>query len=515
MSKWSSEFLYDLPCSYSYYKEENPLYLKHLLTSKGFSFPDIENGNALEIGFGKGISISMHAATSTTKWMGTEFNPSLVNTAKRVAKECNIDAELTSESLEEFARRTDLPKFDLICLHGVWSWISDRDQESIIDIADRHLKDGGIFYVSYNCTVGMINFEPVRHLMHTYNQKMNPSNMADHERLNRVATYLLPIVRANPSFVVSQPDFAERITAALATNTNEFLSENLNTHWSMSHFSDISRRLERADLGFMCSALGNDNLDFANLTPEQIEFIEPLLGTVMYEDTRDFIVNQRFRHDIYVKGGIPLSPNEYLATFRSLNILMIDPADSFNYTITGRNGEVELDKAVYGPLIEILADNEPHNVGAILDIILSSNQELAFDQVANAINTLVYANICAPCVAAESVDEEKMDRCRRYNFNTIENYTDSPTVFMCSPLTQGGIAVDPLQVKLLGIYLQNPECHDLALVEAILTLCVAGEVNFNNDGQALSEDELINVVSNYVANFKAVMLPYYKKLMFF
>jgi len=68
-------------------------------------------------------------------------------------------------SFAEFAAREHLPEFDMIVAHGVWSWISDENHATIVDIARRKLAAGGIFYIGYNCTPGWSPMMPPRHLM--------------------------------------------------------------------------------------------------------------------------------------------------------------------------------------------------------------------------------------------------------------------------------------------------------------------------------------------------------------
>ena len=68
-------------------------------------------------------------------------------------------------ALEELAARDDLPEFDIIALHGIWSWISDENRAVIVELARRKLAVGGMLYISYNCTPGWSPVLPLRHLL--------------------------------------------------------------------------------------------------------------------------------------------------------------------------------------------------------------------------------------------------------------------------------------------------------------------------------------------------------------
>jgi SAM-dependent methyltransferase len=66
---------------------------------------------------------------------------------------------LFDESFAEFASR-DLPEFDYIGLHGIWSWISDENRAVIVDFIRRKLKVGGVLYISYNTLPGWAPLPP-------------------------------------------------------------------------------------------------------------------------------------------------------------------------------------------------------------------------------------------------------------------------------------------------------------------------------------------------------------------
>ena len=60
---------------------------------------------------------------------------------------------LYDASFEQLLAR-NLPEFDSISLHGIWTWVSRDNHRVITDFVFRHLKPGGIFYISYNCFPG-------------------------------------------------------------------------------------------------------------------------------------------------------------------------------------------------------------------------------------------------------------------------------------------------------------------------------------------------------------------------
>ena len=48
-------------------------------------------------------------------------------------------ARLYDDSFEQLLARTDLPQFDSISLHGIWTWVSRDNHRFIAEFARRHL----------------------------------------------------------------------------------------------------------------------------------------------------------------------------------------------------------------------------------------------------------------------------------------------------------------------------------------------------------------------------------------
>ncbi len=108
------------------------------------------------------MSANIHAAASASAWYATDFNPAQASFAQSLAKASGANAHLTDEAFADFCARTDLPNFDSIGLHGIWSWISDENRSVIADFIRRKLKVGGVLYISYNTQPGWAAFAPTK-----------------------------------------------------------------------------------------------------------------------------------------------------------------------------------------------------------------------------------------------------------------------------------------------------------------------------------------------------------------
>ena len=142
MSDWTAGYVADIGYTYGYYAELNPLRIRLALLNAGFAVPRVLN--ACELGFGQGVSVNMHAAASDVAWHGTDFNPAQAGFARELATVSGVNARLTDDAFAEYAKRDDLPNFDYIGLHGIWSWISDENRHVIVDFIRRKLNVGGV-----------------------------------------------------------------------------------------------------------------------------------------------------------------------------------------------------------------------------------------------------------------------------------------------------------------------------------------------------------------------------------
>ncbi len=141
MNNWNEGYITDIDYTLGYYNELNPQRLRLALLYKGFYCGEINT--ACELGFGQGMTVNLHAAASTTKWYGNDFNPSHAGFAQQFGQISGANPQLFEQSFLEFCQRDDLPDFDFIGLHGIWSWISDENRQIIINFFKRKLKASG------------------------------------------------------------------------------------------------------------------------------------------------------------------------------------------------------------------------------------------------------------------------------------------------------------------------------------------------------------------------------------
>mgnify|MGYP000482275646 CR=1 FL=1 len=163
MAEWHDGYVTELTYTQGYYRELSPLAMRFALQCAGFKAPPAQGFNYCELGFGQGVSLNVHAAAHPdSRFWGNDFNPAHARHAGALAQAAGTNLNVLEASFAELLQRTDLPQFDYIGLHGIWSWVSDENRAHLVEFCRRYLKSGGVLYISYNCLPGCTPAPPAQ-----------------------------------------------------------------------------------------------------------------------------------------------------------------------------------------------------------------------------------------------------------------------------------------------------------------------------------------------------------------
>lgn len=395
----------------------------------------------LELGFGQGLSLNVHAAGAPGEYWGTDTNPAHVANARELAEASGADVHLFNQSFAEFAARDDLPEFDVIGFHGVWSWIPDEDRKAIVDILNRRLKVGGLCYVSYNAVPGWSTFMPLRHLMALHSELMAPQGQEAGPTIDGALNFAQSLADAGMLYFRANPAAAERLKQLRDQAKNYLVHEFLAADWTPMPFSDMARWMEGARLSFGASAHLLDHIDALNLTVEGQKLVNSASHVVMRESLRDYAMNQQFRRDIFVKGPRSMTLAEQGELFREMRFSLVLHQKSVRYTVKGTLDEETLHEAVYRPVVEALAsrDYAAKSVTELFDIVDSKG--VGFAQLFQALVVLTGMGCVQPAQTVE-VAAAAAPATQRLNTRLMERALhNSDTAVMVSPVTGGAVGL--------------------------------------------------------------------------
>lgn len=445
MSDWTSGYVADVGYTYGYYGEFNPLWVELALLNAGLVFP--EGGVACELGFGQGVSVNVHAAASNTRWYGTDFNPSHAAFARELAEISGNGAELFDEAFEEFAQREDLPEFDFIGLHGIWSWVSDHNRHVMVDFVRRKLKVGGVLYISYNVMPGWAPMFPVRHLMTQHAAAMSAPGAGIINKVEGAIGFMEKLIGLNPSYTKAQPAIVERVKQIRDQNKQYVAHEYFNGDWQPQHFAEIANKLETAKLTYACSANHINHIDVINLTDEQQAFLKDIPDPVFRETVRDFITNQQFRRDYWVRGPRSLNPLEQIEKIRQQRVVLVRPRADVTLKAVGQLGEATFADHIYNPILDMLADHQAKSLGDIQDAL--GGQGITLAQIWQAVLVLTGKGDIASAIKQEP-DAQVRAKCQKLNAHLMSKARSSNDIgYVASPITGGALGFGRFQLLFL------------------------------------------------------------------
>lgn len=485
MSKeWSAGYVKDVDYTFGYYHEMNPLHAQLALLNMGIAFPKIES--ACELGFGQGMSVNFHGAGMDVSWHGNDFNPAQTSFANELAEVSGAAVELSDAAFSEFCQNSSLPDFDYICLHGIWSWISDANRKTLVDFAKKKLRVGGVLYISYNTLPGWANFAPMRHLMTQHASIVGSEDSGIVSRIDGAINFAKSMLDSKPIFAQANPQVIERMSLLENQNRDYLAHEYFNKDWDPMYYSTVADWLESAKLSFACSAHYMDHIDSVNLTEPQIEVLSTITDPNLDQSVRDFMTNQQFRRDYWVKGKRNLTPLERLEALQKIRLLLVKPVSDFKLKAEGARGEAVLDDKVYNPILKVLSDHKPKTIKQLQDALASSG--MGFSKLIQAIMVLASGGTIVPINSDETAARAKKRTSKLNTFLMQKARSSGQISYLASPLSGTGVSVTRFQ-QLFLLSMQSGKTNTKEWVDfAWETLKLQGQ-GLIKDGKTLQTDE--------------------------
>ena len=328
MTDWTAGYVAEIEYTHGYYRELSPGLIDFALLTSGHLPPRRAGMRYLELGYGQGLSANIHAAAAPGAYWGTDFSAAHAANARGLSGASGADGLFFDDSFEDFAGRSDLPDFDYIVLHGVWSWVSAENRQVLIDILRDRLKPGGVVFFSFNTLPGWAPALPLRQLMAIHSDTTGTPAQGPIGRIDAAIDFSKTLAEAGARYFTASPaakarlDDHERPEPHLSGALEYF-----NRDWTPMYFAEANARLATdAKLSFVAPAAVLDQLLAYNLTPAQRDVLAGISYDILRETVRDYLLNQQFRRDLYARGARRMSPIERVQRLNDLPVaLTVDP----------------------------------------------------------------------------------------------------------------------------------------------------------------------------------------------
>lgn len=413
----------DTDYTHAFYPELAPAHLAFALLARGFA-PPVAAGQPFayaELGCGQGLTSNMLAALHPLgRFTANDLLPRHMDGARALAQAAGHDnVTFLQESFADFAAR-DGEDFDVIALHGVWTWVDGDSRRTLRDIVARRLRPGGALYLSYNCLPGWAPDMGVRALL------VDAVERAEGPLSRRIDAALAQLRRlaAQGGYFAQAPSAAALVETLHSKSDSYIAHEYLNRAWTPFTSAEVAGEMRAAGLEFCASATLLDHLDHWQVAPEHLP-LPPADETL-----RDVLTCRRFRRDVFVRGPRRLGADERRAALAALRFTLTVPVSDVPDTVTAPGGEQVLPRAFYRPLAEALA------AGPIRPGDLPGD----FEAVVEALLVLAGLGLAAP-----SLEPGDADRCARLNRAILAANRDTPVLRQMAAAAAGtALVVDIL-----------------------------------------------------------------------
>jgi SAM-dependent methyltransferase len=265
-------YVEDIPYTFGYHPELDPARMQAVLRA-GFEPPEV--AAACELGYGQGMSLAIHAVAGGAAWWGTDLIPSHAAHVRALVAGTDARLEAADQTFAVFCARDDLPQFDFIGLHGVWSWVSAANRERILELVARRLRPGGVLYVSYNALPGWAPMLPLREMMVAYAAAL-PAELPRADRIEAALHDAQMRVLRDPLVLEACPGIEAELRAIRHKGVAYLAHEFFNRDWAPMPPAQVAAAMRSVGLSFAAQA----------------DEAEPASGA-------------RFRREYFVKDGAP------------------------------------------------------------------------------------------------------------------------------------------------------------------------------------------------------------------
>jgi SAM-dependent methyltransferase len=399
-------YVSDTPYLPSFTHELAPAWLDHVALLSGVQPPDRRDGFAwCDLGCGYGLTTAVFAATHPAGYFhGVDMMPEHIEQARLFAAESAITN--IAFHIADFANASQmgLPGFDYIVAHGVYSWVDANGQATLRHFIDRHLRPGGLVYVSYNAMPGRAADVPFQRLVRALGRTLPGDSAAACVAAIDIVGQLMalnpPALLASAAAVaLKKPKQQQQPKAYLA---HEYMTAN----WNPLCVTDVRAAMREIGLVPVGSATLIENHDVLTLKDTALVALQKIVDPDVREFARDFFINQSFRRDVFVRAGGRLDDATRRRRLMASTFALLRPAGGIEYALESTAGRVTFDGPVTRRIVDRLVAG-PSSLAAI-----AAEAALAEPDVLTAALVLAAADVAVP-VEPGGADVEGINRAIR------------------------------------------------------------------------------------------------------
>ncbi len=510
-ANWTSGYVGDVSYTLGFYRELAPAFLNFCAVVNGVEGPLLNRPlRYCELGCGRGYGTTLLAAANPDyEFVGVDFNPSHIAEARSLAARANVsNVTFFETSFADAAKSSDrkLAEFDIVVLHGVYTWVERAVRSDICDFIRDKLLAGGLLYNSYNVLPGWATATPIQHLLMEVARRSSRDSIA---ALKEGYELLRVMNEKSSGFVTQNPGIKARIENMGKQDQSYLVHEFLNAGWEPLYVTDVMANFAEAKLTYIGStALLENRVDLC--VPRDLQpMVNAAPDVAMRELLKDYAINKQFRRDIYMKGPQLLPQQEQRQRFRdvvfSLSSMTNDVPEKFAFPV----GELTPKREALMTLVDRLRD-KPATGGDLI----AAGEKVALREadVTLLMILLVQGGLAAPARPDfATVDRSGSDRLNE-TIMALAIAGDTHR-YVCSPVQGSAFMAGFIDRLVAPLIAKSPKESDTAIArQAFERLEKAGR-GFHRDGKTLEKtDENIQEIARAVKEFRELRLPRWRAL---
>ena len=273
-----------------------------------------------------------------------------------------------------------------------------------------------------------------------------------------------------------------------AHSRNYLAHEYFNQDWSPMPSSEVARALSEAKVEFAAPANLGDHFDTLGSTEAARKLLAGIRHPVLRETVLDYLTNQRFRRDVYVKGARKLTARARDERLRRTAFALTTYADQVPMKVKLSFGEADLRPDVYEPFIAAMAEDAyaPKTVAWLQKHPRCG--KLPLGQIVQASLLLTGVGHLHSAQQADAV-AAATPRCKALNAHIVaRSAAEDDIAVLASPVTGGGVHVNRHQQLFLHALQQGLKTEEEWARHAWDALSANG-LRLMKDGKALDTAE--------------------------
>lgn len=346
----------------------------------------------LDLGCGFAQSTIIHAATMPHgEFHACDFNLAHIDAARAQAKGMQVsNVTFHACTFADLLDDSNLPAFDFIVLHGIYSWVDADVIGTIHELVSKLLRPGGLLYLSYNCYPGWAAEEPLRKLMNEL-AHVSAGDMAEKVRwsLQEARSMSIPSFR----YFRDNAGLQDSVESLSKDPLNYVAHEFFNETWKLHYSVDVLDTMQGLGLNYVGSATLADNHPMLIMDQLAAERIASLPTPRLRHLAEDFAVNRRFRRDVFVRDGCPAGQGAQVNLIDEAIIGMVPGRETLDARVEVPRGRLSFQQHFIDDLRLLLAGG-PMRLGDILSRLGGSARSSA--EIRQNLSFLVAAGALMP-----------------------------------------------------------------------------------------------------------------------